>query len=176
MSEPTVEVRAPQYDRDSGCEPMLLFWYVEAGSAVVEGQDLCEIETAKAVVVITAPCGGVLEEIMVGESQPVESEQLLARICPGAETRDNLPGTVKITLIGAPKKCAKCEACEALVSKLQDRFPGLIDFHQHTTDDAEAAEFGVVMPPFLVVGNFIVAMGAVPEEEKVAQLIEKQLE
>lgn len=173
MTEALTEVRAPQYDGDSGCEPMLLFWYAQPGDTVVEGQDLCEIETAKAVVVITAPCGGVLEDILVGESQPVESEQLLARIRPATETAPS--GRVKVTLIGAPKKCAKCVACEELVARLQERFPGVIDFHQHTTDDAEAAEFGVVMPPFLVVGNLIVAMGAVPEEDKVAQLIEKQL-
>lgn len=173
MSETVSEVRAPQYDRDSGCEPMLLFWYVEPGDTVVEGQDLCEIETAKAVVVITAPCAGVLEEVAVGESQPVESEQLLARI-RAAQAAAPSDG-VKVTLIGAPRKCAKCVACEELVARLQERFPGSIDFHQYTTDDAEAAEFGVVMPPFLVVGNLIVAMGAVPEEDKVAQLIEKQL-
>jgi pyruvate/2-oxoglutarate dehydrogenase complex dihydrolipoamide acyltransferase (E2) component len=175
MSEPTVEVRAPQYDESTGCEPMLLFWYVEPGAEVVEGQDLCEIETAKAVVVITAPCAGVLEAIAVGESQPVESEQLLASIRPEAQAAAAPAATVKVTLIGAPKKCAKCEACEALVARLQERFPGRIDYHQHTTDDEEAGEFGVVMPPFLVVGNLIVAMGAVPEEGKVAQLIEKQL-
>lgn len=173
MSEPLVEVRAPQYDRDSGCEPMLLFWYAQPGDTVVEGQDLCEIETAKAVVVIAAPCGGVLQEIVVGEGQAVESEQLLARIHSNAAAEAS--GRVKVTLIGAPKKCAKCIACEELVARLQERFPGVIDFHQHTTDDAEAAEFGVVMPPLLVVGNLIVAMGAVPDEDKVAQLIEKQL-
>ena len=82
MSE-FVEIRAEEYDEGHGCEPMLLFWYVDPGDPVVEGQDLCEIESAKAVVVITAPASGVLTEILVPESAAVGSGQLLGRIEAG---------------------------------------------------------------------------------------------
>ena len=75
----TVEVRAEEFD-DRGCEPMLLFWYVNAGDQVEAGQDLCEIETAKAVFVVQAPEAGVVKEILVGEGDAVESAQLLARV------------------------------------------------------------------------------------------------
>ena len=74
-----VEIRAEKYDKP-GCEPMMLFWYVVAGDRVEEGQDLCEVETAKAVTVVQAPASGVLAEILVGEGEPVESEQVLGRI------------------------------------------------------------------------------------------------
>lgn len=80
MSEEVVEIRGQEYDESMGCEPMLLFWYAEEGSAVVEGQDLCEIESAKAVVVITAPADGTLTEILVKETESVDSGQLLARL------------------------------------------------------------------------------------------------
>ncbi|PIX46515.1 MAG: branched-chain alpha-keto acid dehydrogenase subunit E2, partial [Armatimonadetes bacterium CG_4_8_14_3_um_filter_66_20] len=51
MAEELVDVRAEKFD-ERGCEPMLLFWYPEVGDHVEEGQDLCEIETAKAAFVI----------------------------------------------------------------------------------------------------------------------------
>ncbi|NCP33857.1 MAG: dihydrolipoamide succinyltransferase, partial [Armatimonadetes bacterium] len=57
-----------------------LFWYPEVGDHVEEGQDLCEIETAKAAFVIAAPAMGTLVEICVREGEPVGSEQLLGRI------------------------------------------------------------------------------------------------
>lgn len=77
-----LDIPAPEYDAGSGCEPMLLFWYVEPGQPVAEGQDLCEIESAKAVVVITAPCSGTVVELLVEESGAVESGQILGRIRP----------------------------------------------------------------------------------------------
>ena len=75
----TVEVRAEAFD-ERGCEPMMLFWYPQVGDRVEEGQDLCEIETAKAAFVIAAPATGSLVEICVGEGEPVKSEQLLGRM------------------------------------------------------------------------------------------------
>jgi pyruvate/2-oxoglutarate dehydrogenase complex dihydrolipoamide acyltransferase (E2) component len=80
MPETLVELRSEEFDESMGCEPMLLFWYADEGDAVVEGQDLCEIESAKAVTVITSPADGVLAEILVRESDAVGSGQLLARV------------------------------------------------------------------------------------------------
>jgi 2-oxoglutarate dehydrogenase E2 component (dihydrolipoamide succinyltransferase) len=82
MSAGLVDIKADRYE-DAGCEPMVLFWYVGAGEPVVEGQDLCEIESAKAVVVVTAPASGTLEEVLVPEGEPVASEQVLGRIRAG---------------------------------------------------------------------------------------------
>jgi len=62
---------------------MLLFWYVAEGEAVTEGDDLAEIETAKAVVVVKASASGVIKEILVREGDAVESAQRLAVLeCP----------------------------------------------------------------------------------------------
>ena len=82
MANEVIEIRGQEYDESMGCEPMLLFWYAEAGAEVVEGQDLCEIESAKAVFVITAPASGTLIEILVHESEPVASGAVLARLRP----------------------------------------------------------------------------------------------
>lgn len=84
MPEEVIEICGQEYDESMGCEPMVLFWYAEEGSDVVEGQDLCEIESAKAVVVITAPATGKLTEILVKETESVASGQLLARLQPAS--------------------------------------------------------------------------------------------
>ncbi len=78
-SDNVIEIRAEKFD-DAGCAPMLLFWYVNVGDAVHEGQELCEVETAKAVFVVTAPAAGALTEICVNETDAVASEQILGRI------------------------------------------------------------------------------------------------
>jgi pyruvate/2-oxoglutarate dehydrogenase complex dihydrolipoamide acyltransferase (E2) component len=77
-----LEFRAEEFD-ERGCEPILLFWYVEEGDAVGEGQELCEIESAKAAFVLTSPAAGTLAEICVHETEPVGSGQLLGRIRTG---------------------------------------------------------------------------------------------
>lgn len=75
------EVRAGEY-KDRGCQPMMLFWYVEEGECVQEGQDLCEVESARGAALIQAPANGTLVEICVHEAEPVTSGQLLGRIEP----------------------------------------------------------------------------------------------
>lgn len=72
----------PEEEQHS-CEAMLLFWYAEEGDEVGEGDDLAEIETAKAVVVVQAPAAGILREILVREGDAVEPAQRLAVLeCP----------------------------------------------------------------------------------------------
>ena len=77
-----VDVRAEDYDEEAqgACEAMLLFWYAEVGGAVEADQDLAEIETAKAVVVVKAPASGRLREILVREGDAVRPGQRLAVI------------------------------------------------------------------------------------------------
>ena len=59
---------------------MLLFWYVDEGNAVAEEDDLAEIETAKAVVVVKAPASGILRKVLVREGDAVNPGQKLAVI------------------------------------------------------------------------------------------------
>ena len=75
----TVPITAMEFD-DRGCEPMLLFWYVSEGETVAEGQDLCEIESAKGVFVIPAPAAGAVASILVRETEPVTSGQELGAL------------------------------------------------------------------------------------------------
>ena len=77
-----VDVTAEAYEEqaEGACEAILLFWYVNEGDAVVADQDLAEIETAKAVVVVKAPATGVLAEVQVREGDAVLPGDKLAVI------------------------------------------------------------------------------------------------
>ena len=86
-----------------------------------------------------------------------------------------MPDLLVLTLIVAPRKCAKCEKSRALLARMEERFAGRIDCHVCSTEDEAAAAFGVVLPPLLLVGEFVAAMGSVPDEDKLAQLIERKL-
>jgi len=77
-----IDVRAPEQEKEelAACEAILLFWYMNEGDSVAAEQDLAEIETAKAVIVVKAPENGVLREVLVREGDPVEPGQKLATI------------------------------------------------------------------------------------------------
>ena len=77
-----VYICAGEFGDDLGCEPLLLFWHVDEGQHVEEGQELAEVETAKAVFVIECPVSGTLESILLREGEPVGSTQRLAAVRP----------------------------------------------------------------------------------------------
>lgn len=85
------------------------------------------------------------------------------------------PREITIVLIAAPQKCAKCRQCEALLARLQERFPGQLSCRQLSALEEEARAFGVVLPPMLIVDDLIVSAGRVPDEEALVQLIEAKL-
>lgn len=74
-----VEVRAPEFD-DSECKGHLLFWYKQPGERVERGEQLAEVETAKAVLTVAAPAAGVLARVLVPEDGDVSSWMSLAVI------------------------------------------------------------------------------------------------
>jgi len=49
---------------------------------VEKGQELAEVESAKAVFVIESPVAGTIQEILVHEGETVHSQQRLASIKP----------------------------------------------------------------------------------------------
>lgn len=83
--------------------------------------------------------------------------------------------TITLTMISALKPCNKCDACRALISRLQDRFPGRVEYSELRADAQEAEEYGVIMPPMLIMGDFIVSSGNVPVESGLTHLIAEAL-
>jgi hypothetical protein len=81
-----------------------------------------------------------------------------------------------ITLISAPRPCPKCAQCRAMIARLQARHPGRLAFREIAADAPEAEDFGVVMPPMLILGDVILAAGRVPREDRLSALIADRLE
>jgi hypothetical protein len=81
----------------------------------------------------------------------------------------------KITLIVTPKKCPKCFQCEDLVARLLEHFAGQLEFVELDTTAEEVQQFGVVLPPMLLIDDFIAAAGKVPIYDALVKLITAKL-
>ena len=64
-------------------EAELLTWYVQPGDKVTDGQMICEIETAKAVVELPCPFSGTVKELMAAEGETVEVGSVIITVDDG---------------------------------------------------------------------------------------------
>lgn len=72
-------------------EARLTAWLKHAGEAVRRGDELAELETDKAVLMLECPADGVLLEILVGEGTMVTTGQLLAHVGRAGESVQPAP-------------------------------------------------------------------------------------
>jgi 2-oxoglutarate dehydrogenase E2 component (dihydrolipoamide succinyltransferase) len=75
----TIEVRVPQLS-ESVSEATLLTWHKRVGDAVIEGENLIDVETDKVVLELPASKSGVLTRIIKGDGEKVGSNELIAQI------------------------------------------------------------------------------------------------
>jgi len=77
----TVRFEFPLPDTGEGIsEAVLLCWYVEVGDSVDEDDPLCDVETDKAVVEITAPCAGDIVDLRAEPEEQVAVGEIIAVI------------------------------------------------------------------------------------------------
>ena len=81
----------------------------------------------------------------------------------------------RIVLIVAPTDCPKCRACLALAEALAAAHPGQVEIEVVSCESPEAVRYGVVLPPTMIVDDFIVAAGSVPRRQAVTRLVEQSL-
>ncbi|RKS06300.1 pyruvate dehydrogenase E2 component (dihydrolipoamide acetyltransferase) [Nocardiopsis sp. Huas11] len=62
----------------------LLTWFVKPGDEVVVNQNICEIETAKAVVELPSPYAGTVHELLVQEGQTVDVGTVIITVDDGS--------------------------------------------------------------------------------------------
>ncbi|AKU08612.1 lipoyl domain-containing protein [Haloferax gibbonsii] len=71
-------------DADDVAEGYLANWFVREGSAVDEGETLCEIQVEKVSIDVAAPTTGTVTEILVAEGGDFDRGDVLARVQPSA--------------------------------------------------------------------------------------------
>ncbi|ADL55364.1 2-oxoglutarate dehydrogenase complex dihydrolipoyllysine-residue succinyltransferase [Gallionella capsiferriformans] len=74
-----IEVKVPQLS-ESVSEATLLTWHKKVGDAVLEGENLIDVETDKVVMELPASKSGVLKKIIKADGDKVGSEELIALI------------------------------------------------------------------------------------------------
>lgn len=75
----TKEVLLPQWGMGM-IEGTVLRWMKNPGDSVLEGEEIAEIETAKAQIMLEAPYSGTLTDIIVAEGETAEVRAVLAHI------------------------------------------------------------------------------------------------
>ena len=114
--ETVIEIRTPTF-AESISEGTVAVWHKAVGEAVKRDDVLLDIETEKVVIEIFAPADGVVVEILKGEGDVVESEDLLGRLrevdadepaAPAAEP----PRTVQVAASPAARKLAAEEGID----------------------------------------------------------------
>ncbi len=105
-----IEVRVPQLS-ESVSEATLLSWHKQAGEAVVEGENLIDVETDKVVLELPAAKSGVLARIIKGNGEKVTSAEVIGQIDTNAvavQTAATLPATpLAATLSAVPPSVRK---------------------------------------------------------------------
>ena len=80
-----IEVKVPQLS-ESVSEATLLTWHKRVGEAVIEGENLIDVETDKVVLELPASNSGMLTRIIKADGEKVTSEEVIAQIDTAAVT------------------------------------------------------------------------------------------
>ncbi len=94
-----IDIKVPTLG-ESVTEATLAKWYKKAGEAVAVDEPLCELETDKVTVEVSAPSAGVLAELSVGEGETVAVGAVIGRLNEGGG------GAAKAAPAAAPAKAA----------------------------------------------------------------------
>lgn len=81
----SIEIKAPTFP-ESVQEGNIATWHKQPGDIVVRDELLVDIETDKVVLEVVAPADGTLQEIFKGEGDVVLSNEVIAKVAPGAAT------------------------------------------------------------------------------------------
>ncbi|SDX43091.1 2-oxoglutarate dehydrogenase complex dihydrolipoyllysine-residue succinyltransferase [Marinobacter mobilis] len=79
----SIEIKAPVFP-ESVAEGTVATWHKQPGEACSRDELIVDIETDKVVLEVVAPADGVIEEVIKGEGDTIESGEVIARFKEGA--------------------------------------------------------------------------------------------
>ncbi len=94
----SIEIKAPVFP-ESVAEGTVATWHKQPGEACSRDELIVDIETDKVVLEVVAPADGVIEEVIKGEGDTVESGEVIAKFKAGAAAA---PAAVKPEANDAP--------------------------------------------------------------------------
>ena len=115
----TVDVKVPVL-AESVPDATLLEWRKQPGDAVDKDEILIELETDKVVLEVPAPEAGVLAEILKHTGDTVLSQEVLARIDPGAAASTASARLAAVPEAAAPAPAAHPQRLSPAVRRLVD--------------------------------------------------------
>ncbi len=88
------QIKAPQFP-EAVADGTVATWHKQPGDAVAREELLVDIETDKIVLEIVAPADGVLTEIIKGEGEVIDSQELIAMFEEGAKASGSAPAATE---------------------------------------------------------------------------------
>ncbi|HOQ19635.1 MAG: thioredoxin family protein [Methanobacteriales archaeon] len=82
---------------------------------------------------------------------------------------------VVVKIFGTTPPCQKCKLAEKIVDRMAKKFKS-IKVERFDALSEEGDKYGVMVTPTIVVNDKIIATGKVPSEEKMEEIIKKELE
>ncbi len=128
-----IDIKVPTLG-ESVTEATLAKWFKKAGEAVAVDEPLCELETDKVTVEVSAPANGVLSELAVDEGATVAVGTVIGRLNEGGAAK-----------AAAPAPAPKAEAPKAAEAKAPPK--------------AAPASSGPAMPPSPAAGKLMKEKG-----------------
>lgn len=99
----SIEIKAPVFP-ESVAEGTVATWHKQPGEACARDELIVDIETDKVVLEVVAPADGVIEEVIKGEGDTVESGEVIAKFKEGAAAA---PAPAKAEANEAPAPAAE---------------------------------------------------------------------
>ncbi len=96
-----IDIKVPTLG-ESVTEATLAKWFKKAGEAVAVDEPLCELETDKVTVEVSAPASGVLAELAVEEGATVAVGSIIGRLKEGEAAAAKAPAPAKAAPAAAP--------------------------------------------------------------------------
>ena len=80
----------------------------------------------------------------------------------------------ELLLIHNEPPCRKCRKAERVLSELAGNHPGEITFRSITAKDPEAARYGAIVTPMVLIDGKLVTAGRVPRLAGLEALLQRQ--
>ncbi|SFM24844.1 2-oxoglutarate dehydrogenase complex dihydrolipoyllysine-residue succinyltransferase [Marinobacter zhejiangensis] len=109
----SIDIKAPVFP-ESVAEGTVATWHKQPGEACSRDELIVDIETDKVVIEVVAPADGVIEEIIKGEGDTVESGELIGRFKEGAAAA--APAAAKAEPAQASAPAAEAASADVVLS------------------------------------------------------------